>query len=122
MISTASAANGDFVSAPPGWQVHDLDNDVPAEQFVNKAIEVGAFVMGASAMTQTTALNIRKLRDLVDSQGLRDRLKLVVGGAVFRSCGRISWRKSGRTARPLTPSKRHDDLVRPVSRPRREER
>ena len=66
-----------------GWQVYDLGNDVPAEQFVDKAIEVGAFVVGASAMMQTTALNIRKLRNLIDARGLRDRLKLAVGGAVF---------------------------------------
>ena len=66
-----------------GWEIHDLGNDVPAEQFVAKAIEVGAFVVGASAMMQTTALNIRKLRDLIDARGLRNRLKLAVGGAVF---------------------------------------
>jgi methanogenic corrinoid protein MtbC1 len=52
-------------------------------QFVDKAIEVGAFVVGASAMMQTTALNIRKLRDLIDARGLKGRLKLAVGGAVF---------------------------------------
>lgn len=66
-----------------GWDVHDLGNDVQAEQFVDKAIEVGAFVMGASAMMQTTALNIRKLRDLIDARKLQSRLKLAVGGAVF---------------------------------------
>ena len=66
-----------------GWEVYDLGNDVPAEEFVDKAVEVGAFVVGASAMMQTTALNIRKLRDLIDARGLRGRLKLAVGGAVF---------------------------------------
>jgi methanogenic corrinoid protein MtbC1 len=66
-----------------GWQVHDLGNDVLAEQFVDKAIEVGAVVVGASAMMQTTALNIRKLRDTIDARGLKGRLKLAVGGAVF---------------------------------------
>lgn len=66
-----------------GWEVHDLGNDVIAEQFVDKAIEVGASVVGASAMMQTTALNIRKLRDLIDARGLQNRLRLAVGGAVF---------------------------------------
>lgn len=69
--------------AATGWQVHDLGNDVLAEQFLDKALEVDACVIGASAMMQTTALNIRKLRDLIDSRGLQDRLKLAVGGAVF---------------------------------------
>jgi methylmalonyl-CoA mutase cobalamin-binding domain/chain len=66
-----------------GWQVHDLGNDVTAEQFVEKAIEVKAAVVGASAMMQTTALNIRRLRDLIDARGLKGRIKLAVGGAVF---------------------------------------
>ncbi|HBA87588.1 MAG TPA: corrinoid-binding protein [Geobacter sp.] len=66
-----------------GWDVIDLGNDVPAEQFLEKALEVGASVIGASAMMQTTALNIRKLRELIDREGLQNHLKLAVGGAVF---------------------------------------
>ncbi len=66
-----------------GWDVHDLGNDVPAEQFLEKALELGASVIGVSAMMQTTALNIRKLRDLIDSRGLTDTIKMAVGGAVF---------------------------------------
>ncbi len=73
---------GSFLRAA-GWDVHDLGNDVLAEDFVNKAVEVGASVIGASAMMQTTALNIRKLRDRIDARGLNGRLKLAVGGAVF---------------------------------------
>lgn len=73
---------GTFLRAA-GWEVHDLGNDVPAEQFVDKAIEVHAVVIGVSAMMQTTALNIRKVRELIDARGLQGRLKLAVGGAVF---------------------------------------
>jgi methanogenic corrinoid protein MtbC1 len=56
---------------------------VPAEDFVEKALAVDACIIGVSAMTLTTALNIRKLRDLIDARDLRNRIKLVVGGAVF---------------------------------------
>ena len=66
-----------------GWEVHDLGNDVPAEEFLDKAVEVNAHLIGASAMMQTTALNIRKLRQLIDDRGLSGRIKLAVGGAVF---------------------------------------
>lgn len=66
-----------------GWDVHDLGNDVPAEELIAKALEVGACVVGVSAMMQTTALNIRKLRQLIDERGLAGRIKLAVGGAVF---------------------------------------
>jgi len=80
--SLGRRAVGLFLAAA-GWEVHDLGNDVLAEQFLEKALEVNAHVIGASAMMQTTALNIRKLRRLIDERGLTGRLKLAVGGAVF---------------------------------------
>ena len=80
--SLGRKAVGLFLTAA-GWDVHDLGNDVPAEELLEKAIEVNACVIGASAMMQTTALNIRKVRHLIDERGLTDRIKLAVGGAVF---------------------------------------
>lgn len=76
---------GTFLRAD-GWDVHDLGNDVPATVFVDKALEIGARVIGVSAMMMTTARNIRRLRDEIDSRGLAGRLQLAVGGAVFRVC------------------------------------
>ena len=73
---------GLFLSAA-GWDVYDLGNDVPAEELLEKALEVDARVIGVSAMMQTTALNIRKLRRLIDDRGLAGSIKLAVGGAVF---------------------------------------
>ena len=69
--------------AAAGWEVHDLGNDVPAEELLAKALEVNACVIGASAMMQTTALNICKLRQLIDEGAHAGRIKLAVGGAVF---------------------------------------
>jgi methanogenic corrinoid protein MtbC1 len=69
-----------------GWIVHDLGNDVPAALFVEKALEVGARVIGVSAMMMTTARNVRKVRDEIDRRGLTGRVQLAVGGAVFRVC------------------------------------
>jgi len=69
-----------------GWIVHDLGNDVPAAVFVDKALETGARVIGASAMMMTTALNIERLREEIDRRGLAGRIQLAVGGAVFRVC------------------------------------
>ena len=66
-----------------GWEVHDLGNDVPAEDFIEEALKTGAHIIGVSAMMQTTALNIRKIRDLLDERGLSGKIKLAVGGAVF---------------------------------------
>lgn len=66
-----------------GWTIHDLGNDVPAEDFVDSAQETGASVIGVSAMMQTTALNISKVRELLDERKLSSSIKLAVGGAVF---------------------------------------
>ncbi len=66
-----------------GWKVYDLGNDVLAETFVDKAVEVGAKVVGVSAMMYTTAKNIKSLRAEIDHRDLTGKLQLAVGGAVF---------------------------------------
>ena len=69
-----------------GWIVHDLGNDVLAEAFVDKAVEVGARVIGVSAMMRTTAMNIKGLRRELDRRELSGQIQLAVGGAVFLVC------------------------------------
>jgi methanogenic corrinoid protein MtbC1 len=66
-----------------GWEVHDLGTDVLAGEFVDKAEESGARVIGVSAMMYSTADHIPKLRHEIDARGLKGRLQLAVGGAVF---------------------------------------
>lgn len=66
-----------------GWMVHDLGNDVLAETFVDKAVEVGASVIGVSAMMYSTRKNIRAVRTLLDERQLHGKIKLAVGGAAF---------------------------------------
>lgn len=66
-----------------GWQVYDLGNDVPAVELIDKAQEVGAKVVGTSAMMLTTALNIKRVREEIDQRGLKGRIQLAVGGAIF---------------------------------------
>ncbi len=67
-----------------GWQVYDMGSDVTAAEFVVKAIEVDACIIGASAMMYSTAENIKKLRHEIDAAGLKDKVLLAVGGAVFK--------------------------------------
>lgn len=68
-----------------GWRVKDLGTDVLPERFIEKALEIGARVIGVSAMLYSSALNIQKLRAEIDRRALTDCLKLAVGGAVFNS-------------------------------------
>lgn len=66
-----------------GFTVHDLGNDVIPEEFVDRAQETGARVIGASAMMYSTAMNICRLREEIDKRGLKGKVSLAVGGAVF---------------------------------------
>lgn len=66
-----------------GWEVIDLGVDVLAHEYVDKAVEVGASIVAASAMMYRTALNIKRLREEIDNRDLTGRIQLAVGGAVF---------------------------------------
>ena len=65
-----------------GYEVHDLGRDVPIEEFVKKAKEVNADVIGSSAMMTTTQVGQKKLEEALKKAGLRDKVKTMVGGAV----------------------------------------
>lgn len=67
-----------------GWKVIDLGNDVLAEDFVAAAIENDAKIIAASAMMLTTAENILKIRVEMERRGVAGRIKLAVGGAIFK--------------------------------------
>ena len=66
-----------------GWEVYDMGNDVLADEFVDKAVDIGAKVIGISAMMYTTAKNIEKVRQEIDKRNLTGKIQLAVGGAVF---------------------------------------
>jgi len=71
-------------SQAAGWNIVDLGNDVTSEIFIEKAIEHQADIIAISAMMFTTAKNIIKVRNAIDSQGLSSKISLAVGGAVFK--------------------------------------
>lgn len=74
---------GTFLRAT-GWQVHDLGNDVTAPEIIDAAVAFKAPIVGVSAMMYTSALNIKKVRDEINSRQLQDKIKLAVGGAIFK--------------------------------------
>lgn len=64
-----------------GFEVVDLGVDVEPETFVAKAEEVGADVIGMSALLTTTMQNMRETVELLKAKGLRDSYIVMVGGA-----------------------------------------
>ena len=64
-----------------GFEVYDIGKDIQAEQFVAKAKEVNADIVGASALLSTSLPVQREIVEAVVAAGLRDRVKLIFGGA-----------------------------------------
>ncbi len=64
-----------------GFSVHDLGYDVSVRQFVEKAEEVDADIIAASAILTTTMAYMPDLADFLREIGLRDKFKIMVGGA-----------------------------------------
>ncbi|MEJ5226044.1 MAG: corrinoid protein [Anaerolineales bacterium] len=64
-----------------GFEVHDLGVDVPITTFVEKAREVNADLIGISALLTTTMVRQKDVIEALEDSGLRDQVKVMVGGA-----------------------------------------
>jgi corrinoid protein of di/trimethylamine methyltransferase len=64
-----------------GFQVTDIGVDKPAADFVAAVKETGATLLGASALLTTTMLYQQEVIEALKEAGLRDRVKVMVGGA-----------------------------------------
>ncbi len=64
-----------------GFEVIDLGINVPAQGFVDAIREVQPDVVGMSAFLTTTALEFARNIELIEAAGLRDQVKILIGGA-----------------------------------------
>lgn len=64
-----------------GFQVKDIGVDQPASAFIDAIKEVDATIIGASALLTTTMLQQEKLVQALEESGLREKVKVMVGGA-----------------------------------------
>jgi corrinoid protein of di/trimethylamine methyltransferase len=64
-----------------GFQVFDMGVDVSSSKLIEKVIEVDADILAMSALLTTTMVKQKEVIDLLDSQGLRRKVKVMVGGA-----------------------------------------
>ena len=64
-----------------GFQVHDLGVDVPTARFIEKVRQTGANVVGLSALLTTTMRNQEAVIAALKEAGLREQVKVVIGGA-----------------------------------------
>ena len=68
-----------------GFQVVDLGIDVPAERFVQAVGEQKAEVLGMSALLTTTMPEMRNTIEALKAAGLREKVRVIVGGAPVSS-------------------------------------
>ncbi|MHA1188552.1 MAG: cobalamin B12-binding domain-containing protein [Candidatus Heimdallarchaeota archaeon] len=64
-----------------GFEVFDLGADVPVDTFIEKAIEVDADLICISALLTTTMIGQKKLIEDLKAKGIRDKFKVLIGGA-----------------------------------------
>lgn len=64
-----------------GLEVIDLGTDVPAEKFIQTAIEQNCQVICCSALLTTTMPEMEQVVKAAIEAGIRDKVKIMVGGA-----------------------------------------
>jgi corrinoid protein of di/trimethylamine methyltransferase len=79
-----------------GFEVHDLGINVNALDFVKKAEEVNADIIGASSLMTTTMPNQKDIIEILKEKGIRDKYHVILGGAPVTQewvdqCGADSW-------------------------------
>jgi len=64
-----------------GFEVYDIGRDVPIRNFIDKAKEVNADMIGVSALMTTTLPGQRDVIELLKEEGMREKVKVMIGGA-----------------------------------------
>lgn len=74
-----------------GFRIVDIGRDVPPQTFIDKAVENNASIIAISTLMTTTMPKMQEVVDLLVEQNLRDRFKVMVGGAPISQsfCDRI---------------------------------
>ncbi len=79
-----------------GFEVHDLGVNVDALDFVRKAEEVNADIIGVSALMTTTMPLQKDLIEILNVKGIRNKYHVILGGAPVtpewvQTAGADSW-------------------------------
>jgi 5-methyltetrahydrofolate--homocysteine methyltransferase len=64
-----------------GYEIVDLGTDVAPEKFAHAVREHGAQFVGMSALLTTTMQNMKSVIEAVEDLGLRQKVRILVGGA-----------------------------------------
>lgn len=64
-----------------GYEMIDLGRDVAVEDFITTAKEQGAKVIALSTLMSTSMVNMEKVIQGLEAAGIRDQVKVIIGGA-----------------------------------------
>ncbi len=64
-----------------GFELYDLGMDVDENTIIEKVKETGAQIIALSSLLTMTVEQIKVVHEALQSAGLRDKIKLIVGGA-----------------------------------------
>ncbi len=64
-----------------GFEVYDLGVDQSSDRIIGKALEVNADIIAMSALLTTTMVKQREVIEELEKEGLRHKVKVIVGGA-----------------------------------------
>lgn len=70
-----------FMLDANNFEIHDLGVDVPAEQFVDKIVEVKPEIVGMSGFLTLTFDQMKATVNAIQAAGLRSSVKIMIGGA-----------------------------------------
>jgi len=63
-----------------GFEVIDLGRDIAPAQFVEKAVETNADIIGLSTLMTTTMDGMREVVDILKEKNLKEKFKVIIGG------------------------------------------
>lgn len=66
-----------------GFEVHDLGVNIKAEEFLEAVEKYQAGILAMSALLTTTAVEQRKVIDALRAKGIREKVKVMVGGGAI---------------------------------------
>jgi 5-methyltetrahydrofolate--homocysteine methyltransferase len=64
-----------------GFEIVDLGADVPKEKFIEHVQQQDVNIVGMSALLTTTMIYMKEIIQALKDAGLRDRVKVIIGGA-----------------------------------------
>jgi len=64
-----------------GFEVINLGEDVPTEKFIEKVKECHPNILGLSSLLTATMLTQKEVIEVLEKEGLREKVKVIIGGA-----------------------------------------